>query len=66
MELREGTITDTTNRTLTDNMTGTPNIVYDNPAGVDVKNGDKVNYIVIIASTPQGTRVINILKERVL
>jgi len=63
MELREGTITDPVGRTLIDHTTG-QTVLYDNPGGIIVVPGDRVNFIAIIATTPQGERVVRILKEK--
>ena len=64
MELREGKITDEVNRKLTDTATGTPDLLYENPGAIVLIPDNRVNFIAIIAKTPNGERVINTIKER--
>lgn len=60
---KTGTIVDVDNSELQEEGT-TVSVKYQNPARLSVLRGDKVNYIEIIARTPKGNEILNIIKER--
>ena len=63
MTEKTGTIVDVENSELQEDGSAT-NVKYQNPARLAVLRGDKVNYIEIIARTPNGNEILNIIKER--
>ncbi|MFZ5552443.1 MAG: hypothetical protein ACOZCO_04950 [Bacteroidota bacterium] len=60
MEQREGTILNTTEKDMTDSISGTT-VKYHNPASVTIDVNDKVIYIRIVTGNGQ---TINIIKEK--
>ena len=62
MEQRIGKIIDSGNAEMEDTETGARER-YENPGRIPVENGNDVDYVAIIARTPEGEKVLNILKD---
>lgn len=60
MEQRDGTILNTGNSQMTDDINGNT-VTYNNPANVTINVNDKVIYVRIVTGNGQ---TINIIKER--